>query len=174
MDITRVRCNFCSNSLSSNFHCSCPPSSNTLSRDTPNPPPPSKEKKRLHISPPFWIHLVHTLDTFQKFIWLPLPVKHSPPRISLSSLFAPWSLFSSPCFCWEPVYSWPRSGTDPCWGLYANRPSFDLTSDVWLIGDPLKLCVHQSETFLNELFHVRRLTTSLSGVHCNTQLKHLS
>ena len=42
MDITRVRCNFCSNSLSSNFHCSCPPSSNTLSRDTPNPP--SKEK----------------------------------------------------------------------------------------------------------------------------------
>ena len=172
MDITRVRCNFCRNSLPSNFHCSCPPSSNTLSRDTPNPP--SKEKKRLHISPPFWIHLVHTLDTFQKFIWLPLPVKHSPPRISLSSLFAPWSLFSSPCFCWEPVYSWPRSGTDPCWGLYANRPSFDLTSDVWLIGDPLKLCVHQSETFLNELFDVRRLTTSLSGVHCNTHLKHLS
>ena len=38
MDITRVRCNFCSNSLPSNFHCSCPPSSNTLSRDIPNPP----------------------------------------------------------------------------------------------------------------------------------------
>ena len=45
MDITRVRCNFCSNSLSSNFHCSCPPSSNTLSRDTPNPPPPLERKK---------------------------------------------------------------------------------------------------------------------------------
>ena len=39
-----------------------------------------RKKKRLYISPPF----PHTLDAFRKFMRLPLPVKHSPPRILLS------------------------------------------------------------------------------------------
>ena len=34
MVIKSVRCHFCRSSLPSNFHCSCPPPSNTLSRDT--------------------------------------------------------------------------------------------------------------------------------------------
>ena len=171
MDITRVRCNFCRNSLPSNFHCSCPLLRILFQEIPPTPPPLERKKAASYI-----ITILDTSGTHFGYI----------PKVYLIT-FASKTLSTK-----DFTVIFVRSLTTLLFSLFLLRACLLLTriwdrslfrslckpSEFW----PDVRCVidrRSSEALFSPIrdfprWIISRLTTSLSGVHCNTQLKHLS